>query len=291
MRVTLSRYERHYAYDCLGFEDNQGSGIWVLHKDWRQLLLCYERSVVKEVCRKRQATDKKVVCRDRSTNNFLSVTCSKSLAGLAILPNELCRCSDFWSMNIYPRSRHERGVDTHWIPQAKSLLLLRRKPGILLALAYHHPVDRSIISLHRPFSSARANPPPKNSRSTYAAVLTTRATSGGSQTKSFHIAILNVIISLGDWIPTGFDLAQRHEHCVKGLAFIEFIKSVESWAAWPEESGRWVPGGLKRETWDARSSSRRMLCWKLAAVFDSVVVDNRGDGTVSHSFIGLGKES
>lgn len=27
----------------------QGSGIWVLHKDWRQLLLRYERSVVKEV--------------------------------------------------------------------------------------------------------------------------------------------------------------------------------------------------------------------------------------------------
>jgi len=131
----------------------------VLHKNWKQLLLRYERSVVKEVCRKRQATDKKVVCRDLSTNNFLSVACLKSLAGMAILPSELWRCSDFSSINIYSRSRHERGVDTHWIPQAKSLLLLRRKPGILLALAYHHPVDRSIISLYRPFSSARQIPP------------------------------------------------------------------------------------------------------------------------------------
>jgi hypothetical protein len=57
----------------------------VLHKDWKQLLLRYERSVVKEVCRKRQATDKKVVCRDLSTNNFLSVACLKSLAEMAIL--------------------------------------------------------------------------------------------------------------------------------------------------------------------------------------------------------------
>ncbi len=85
----------------------------MLHKDWKQLLLRYERSVVKEVCRKRQATDKKVVCRDRSTNNFLSVACLKSLAEMVILPSELCRCSDFRSLNIYPRSRHERGADTH----------------------------------------------------------------------------------------------------------------------------------------------------------------------------------
>ncbi len=49
MRVTLSRYERRYVYDCLGFEDNQGSGIWALHKNWKQLLLRYERSVVKDV--------------------------------------------------------------------------------------------------------------------------------------------------------------------------------------------------------------------------------------------------